>query len=92
MVTRRRSWTQEKVDLLQKMVQENESTKKIANLVDMSQRAVQEYIREHESLDPNFPWKPLQMNRGKQNKATREARSDKLLSIIEKDNSPEADG
>lgn len=85
MVTRRQSWTQEKVNLLQKMVEQLEPTKKIASLINMSQRAVQSYIRDHESLDPNVPWMPLEENRGKKNKATKEARKDKIVSILDND-------
>jgi len=55
----RPKWSEEKITLLKKMVEQEESTTKIARLVDMSVRAVQKFIQDHESEELGGQWRPF---------------------------------
>lgn len=66
MPTPRGSWTAEKAEIVEKMSESGEKTKKIAEIVKMSVRSVQQYINSHISEVKGDRWKPFEPRKKRQ--------------------------
>lgn len=84
MPAKRNSWNAEKARIVEKMYESDEKTSKIASIVGMSVRSVQQYINNHISDAKGDPWRPFE-GRKKRKTSKREARSEALLAIVNAD-------
>lgn len=87
MASNRVSLTRERAEIIEKLIESGDTTRKAAEMTGLSMRTIQNYVRSHMSEEEGQPWRPYEAKKRGRQENKLEARKDSVAALLEQDSS-----